>query len=55
MTNAINIIMTRLEEIENALFMLEMVDRWTYFDKKNYDMLIAEKRNLRNELRKLEG
>lgn len=45
-----NAIIARLEVIENDLFLLDMVDRWTYWDKQKYNELTAEKAKLKKEL-----
>lgn len=45
-----NAIIARLEAIEKELFLLDMVDRWTYWDKQKYNELTTEKAKLKKEL-----
>lgn len=48
-------ILKRIAEINDSLFMIDMVDRWQENDNLAYDRLTKEKLELEEELEKLEN
>lgn len=48
-------ILKRIAEINDSLFMIDMVDRWQENDNLAYERLTKEKKELEIELEKLEN
>lgn len=46
-------ILKRINEINDSLFMIDMVDRWQESDKISYDKLTKEKIELEKKLEEL--
>ena len=48
-------ILKRIDEINDLLFMIDMVEHWQDEDRKNYQELTQEKLELAKELEKIEN
>lgn len=48
-------ILQNIDRIETAIFMIDMIDRWTDKNRKDHQALCSELRYWRAELKKVEG
>lgn len=48
-------LITKINELENKLFMIDMVDRWTNKDRELYDKFSKELKEAKEQLKQLKN
>ena len=48
-------IIARLEEIDDCIWTIDMIDHWQQEDRDTYDRLSKERKELKQELEKIEN